>query len=195
MTWQTRQPYKGETRRFDLRSLTPDDVSEEYISWWNDPELQAGFGVAARGWGQEEALENLKRFDNRNAFHIGLFQKTDNRLVGFFTINMDNTHKVSNANFLLGERALWGTDVLLEVKVHLMDFMFNALGCVKLETKVYGRNLPSIYSSKAMGFKPEGVLRSHKPGPDSQTRLDVYLFGLLREEWEQLKADGWGPYK
>lgn len=194
MVWHPGQILETETKRFVLRSLTPAEVTPEYIAWWNDEELQAGFGTQSRGWGRAEVLNNLKRFDNYKAFHLGIFQKPDKRLVGFFTINMDHTHKVSTANFLLGERSLWGTGVLLEIKVHLMDFMFNTLGAEKLETKIYGRNLRSIFSSKALGFASEGILKKHraqKP-PDQQ---DVYLFGLTKDEWLALKKEGKGPYK
>lgn len=194
MTWQPGQIFETETRRFHLRSLTPADITPDYISWWNDNEIQEGLGAVARGWTRENALQNLATFDNINKFHLGVYQKTNGRLVGFFSFFMDPIHKVSMANFVLGEKALWGTGVLIEIKIHLMDFMFNTLGAEKLETKIFGRNLPSIFNSKAMGFVPEGILIKHQR-QQGGGRRDVYLFGMLKEEWLALKKAGKGAYK
>jgi len=194
MTWQPGQIFETETKRFKLRSLIPEEITPDYISWWNDAEIQVGLGARPRGWNKENALKNLATFDNYNKFHLGIYQKTNNRLLGFFTLLMDHHHKVSSANFCLGEKALWGTGVLIEIKVHLMDFMFNTLGAEKLETKIYGRNLPSIYNSKAMGFVSEGILIKHQ-NQQGGGRRDVYLFGLLKDEWLALKKAGKGVYK
>lgn len=194
MTWQPGQIFETETKRFKLRSLTPADITPDYIRWWNDDEIQEGLGARARGWTRENALKNLATFDNKNKFHLGIYQKTDNRLVGFFTLLMDYHHKVSSANFVLGAKTLWGTGVLIEIKVHLMDFMFNTLGAEKLETKIYGRNLPSIFNSKAMGFVSEGILIKHQ-NQQGGGRRDVYLFGMLKDEWLALKKAGKGVYK
>ncbi len=194
MTWQPGQIFENETKRFILRSLIPSEITPEYISWWNDDEIQEGLGALARGWTRENALKNLATFDNSTKFHLGVFQKTDNRLVGFFSLFIDPVHKVSMANFCLGDKALWGTGVLIEIKVHLMDFMFNTLGAEKLETKIYGRNLPSIFNSKALGFVSEGVLIKHQNQPGGGRR-DVYLFGMTKDEWLALKKAGKGAYK
>lgn len=194
MTWQPGQIFESETRRFKLRSLIPADITPDYISWWNDAEIQAGLGATPRGWGKEHVLKNLATFDNYNKFHLGIYQKTDNRLVGFFTLLMDHTHKVSTVNFCLGEKALWGTGVLIEIKVHLMDFMFNTLVAEKLESKIYGRNLPSIFNNKAMGFVSEGILIKHQ-NQQGGGRRDVFLFGLTKEEWLALKKAGKGAYQ
>ncbi len=194
MTWQPGQIFETETKRFRLRSLKPDDITPFYVSWWNDDEIQEGLGTRGRGWTKANALENLKTFDNINRFHFGVFTKPENKLVGFFSLFFDPVHKVSMANFCLGEKALWGKGVLVEIKVHLMDFMFNTLGAEKLETKIHGRNLASIFSSKVMKFKSEGILIKHQK--DLKVgRRDVYLFGLTRAEWEDLKKAGTGVYK
>lgn len=194
MTWKPGDIFETETRRFILRSMTPADVTEDYIGWWNDPDIQAGFGAKPRNWGRAEAVRNIQTFNNKNRFHLGIYNKENGKLIGFFTLTYDPNQKVSMANFLCGDKSFWGTGVLIEVKVHLMDFMFNTLGAEKLETKIQGRNLPSIYNSKAMGFKPEGILRQHQKDPFGG-RCDVYLFGLTKQEWLKLKKAGKGPYK
>ncbi|HXV73351.1 MAG TPA: GNAT family protein, partial [Sphingomonadales bacterium] len=51
------------------------------------------------------------------------------------------------------------------------------------EGRVIGRNLSSMAVYHGLGFTPEGVLRKHAPGLEGG-RTDVYLFGLLKREWE-----------
>jgi len=189
MSWQMGQPLIMQTERFIVRSLGPKDAGPVYTSWWNDAEIQKGFNFKPRGWDQERAAKHIAQFDNHKKFHLGIFDKQSKKLIGFFAIFPNYTNKVAMTNICLGDRAWWGKNVTYEVRKALLPFIYNMLGMLKVEGVVHGRNLPSIYNYKAMGFTPEAVVHSHLVSPFGG-RVDAYHFGLLKEEWLEMRKAG-----
>lgn len=186
--WQRGQPLQFQTKRFVVRSLFPKDADEVYTSWWNDPEIQAGFNFPARGWNRQRAARHIAQFDNDKKFHLGIFDKQTKQKIGFFAMFPNYVNRVAMTNICLGDKSWWGKGVTLEVRAPMMDFLFGMLGMEKVEGVIHGRNLPSIFNYKAMGFKPEAVVRSHlmsyKGGGE---RVDEFHFGLLKEEWLEIR--------
>jgi len=179
--WEPGQPVGMKTERFVLRSLVPKDASDIYVSWWNDAEIQQGFGAGPRGWSKEDAQRHIARFNNKTSFHLGIFLPGDTLPLGFFAVFLER-QKLARTNILIGNKDYWGKDVALEVRTRVLNFLFRRLGVEKVYGKIHGRNYASMYNYTALGFTAEGVQRSHIDGPDGE-RLDVMLYGILRDEW------------
>lgn len=179
--WTPGEPLVLETERFRLWSLGQEDATDTYISWWNDAEIQEGMGAGPRNWGREQAERHIANFDNRHRFHLGIFPHGEDLPIGFFAIFLEPA-KVARTNILIGDKDYWGAKVPLEVRSRVLDFLFVTLKLEKVYGKIHGRNFASIYNYKALGFSAEGVQRSHVAGPEGQ-RLDITLFGILRDEW------------
>ncbi len=184
VAWQPGKPFETETERFRLRSLVPADVSETYISWWNDPEIQAGLNFPARGWDRERAIQHVIRFDNAKSFHLGIFCKDTGRMIGFFAAFPNQRTKVAKTNIVIGEKDYWGKRVVQEVRGHMLSFLLDEMGMEKVKGEIHGNNYASIFNYKSMGFSSEGVLRSEMPHFGGGKRIDLYIFGMLREQWQ-----------
>jgi len=48
---------------------------------------------------------------------------------------------------------------------------------------VHGENLRSVAALKKVGCKQEGVLRSFLPTINDESRTDLLLFSVLKNEW------------
>jgi RimJ/RimL family protein N-acetyltransferase len=179
--WRPGQPLALDTTRFHLRSLTAADASATYIGWWNDPEIQAGLGQRARGWGRTEAQKHIARFDNRLRFHLGIFPHGEPLPIGFIAAFIEPAGR-ARTNTVIGEKRYWGAGVVIEVRARVLEFLFEVIGVHKVYGEVDGRNFASVFNYKAQGFTREGVLREHLAGPDGE-RHDRVVFGLLRAEW------------
>jgi len=190
--WQAGQPLAIRTKNYLLRSLSPKDATDTYISWWNDAEIQRGFNMPARNWSRAEAQKHISNFNNKNSFHLGIFQQSTGKMIGFFAMFVDYQQRVAKSNICIGDKSLWGKNIGLEVRRAMLNFMFGPLGMEKVEGEVQGRNLPSFYNYKVLGFKLEGVLREHMPGFEGG-RVDIYLFGILKEDWIKALKEGKNP--
>lgn len=184
MEWHPGDPLQVETERFYLRSLTPEDATITYVSWWNDAEVQKGLNFPPRGWDKERAMQHIAGFDNKRSFHLGIFCKETNKMIGFFAAFPNPNTRVALTNVVIGDKDYWGKHVVREVRSAMLYFLFRGLGMEKVKGEIKGRNYPSIFNYKEMGFTSEGVLRSEIPCI-SGGRTDVFIFGLLREEWER----------
>jgi len=182
MEWRPGEILSLDTKRFTLRSLTPADATETYISWWNDPEVQAGLNSRARGWGKPEAVRHIAKFNNKTSFHLGIFCEQTGRMIGFFAIFIHPKNKVARTNIVIGEKDYWGKRVMEEVGRRMLSFLFETLGVAKVKAEVMGRNNASIFMSKVLGATCEGVLRKEIPH-FSGGRTDIFVYGLLRDEW------------
>jgi RimJ/RimL family protein N-acetyltransferase len=180
--WVVGNPLATKSKRFLIRSLAAQDAGQRYVSWWNNPRVQNDLNMPPRGWGEIQAKQHIAQFDNCTRFHLGLFPLEVSLPIGFFTIFADPVVRVALTNVVIGEESWWGQGVPLEVRAHLLPFIFEYLGMEKVKGMIHGRNLPSIFNYEAQGFRCEGILRSEMPGVHG-ARVDVYEYGLLRDEW------------
>lgn len=180
--WEPGVVLNFETKRFLLRSMTAEDVDDEYISWWNDPQIQDGLNSPIRNWSRTHAVHHIKRFDNLNKFHLGIFRKGTGALVGFVAIIHKKNVKNVSMNIVVGNKNFWGARVPSELRDTLFSFVFKQLGAEKIKSEVVGHNRSALKMCELLGFRKEGVLRQEKPHYRSG-RVNVHLFGLLAEEW------------
>jgi RimJ/RimL family protein N-acetyltransferase len=187
-------PLHVRTSEFELRSLTPEMLNDDYVSWWNDPVIQAQLGARPRGWTLVEARRHVQKFDNRWSFHLGIYTLDDARLIGFTTILANPRTGVSVSNRVVGDKSYWRKGVSKSLSAWAIPFAFEQLGMQKIKTEVRGPNASSIALCEYLGFNREGLLRREYPGAKPGERLDVHVFGLLREDWQAMCARSQSPW-
>ncbi len=187
-------PLRVQTPHFELRSLTPEMVTDDYVSWWNDALIQAQLGSRPRGWTLEHARRHVERFDNKWSFHLGIYTRDEERLIGFTTILANPRTGVSVTNRVLGDKSYWRKGVSKELSAWTIPFVFEQLGMQKIKAEVRGPNASSIALCEYLGFEREGLLRRELPGGKPGERLDVHVFGFLREDWMAKCANHQSPW-
>jgi len=187
-SWQPGHPIILETERFRIAPLLPQALDATYVSWWNDAEVQKGLNMPARNWTLADAQRHVQTFDNRRRFHLGIAEKATGKLIGFISLFREN-HKRVLTNSVIGDKAFWGQRVVLEVRDRVLRFIFEEMDAYKVIAIVNARNLPSIYNYKTQGFSCEAILRDHAEWIEGG-RVDMLHFGLLKQEWEERKAEG-----
>lgn len=188
-------PLRVQTANFELRSMTPDAVTSEYVSWWNDPVIQAQLGSRPRGWTLDDARRHVDQFDNRWSFHLGIYTLAERRLIGFTAILANPRTGVSVTNRVIGDKSFWRKGVSKELSAWTIPFVFEKLGMAKIKAEVRGANHSSIALCEYLGFQREGLLRADLPGEKPGERLDVHVYGLLREEWRSMCEREQAPWE
>ena len=116
-------------------------------------------------------------------FVIVVIDRETEELIGLFTITVDRIHQTAETAVVIGDHGYWGKNVVVEARTALMDFIFDHLNMHKVIGRPHGRNFPSIFNYKAMGFKCEAILREQMRAVSGEGRLDQLVFGMLKSDW------------
>jgi [ribosomal protein S5]-alanine N-acetyltransferase len=96
--------------------------------------------------------------------------------------HIDRHHGTTTIGYWLSE-SYWGKGIMSEALQALCEFLFNKLKLRRIEADVYLQNKGSIRVLEKAGFKREGRKRSVVKAKSTGKIHDVYIYGLLREDW------------
>lgn len=130
----------------------------------------------------EDSKTSFNRISGKKEdFMFGIFTKESNELIGSCGVYGVNW---KNSTCLVGisiggnwQNKGLGTDTMNT----LISFIFNHINVNKIKLQVFSFNANAIRSYEKCGFVKEGTLR--KELFRFGTFHDIYLFGLLREDW------------
>ncbi len=86
----------------------------------------------------------------------------------------------------IGDKADWGQGYGLEAMELSLKFAFHELNLHRVQLTVFSYNERAIALYENLGFTREGVYREHLQRDGR--RYDMYLYGLLRREWEEARS-------
>ena len=181
------RPVLLRTKRFELRSLTPNDASERWINWLKDPEVMGPLNAPVRAWSPDQLKAHIGSADNYRRYVVGIFVRQVQ--IGFFQIEVDPFNRRALFNVVIGEKSWWGKGVINETREALLDEFFNNRGIEKVAGMPFARNFPAVFNYKAQGWHHEGTFRGHCISTSGGPRLDQYQFGLTKDEWLQRRNE------
>jgi len=170
------------TARLVLGPHREDDL-ERLNRWENDAELVAMMSDEILPWPLDSTRRELERWmtpkDTDARFAVRLADSGE--YVGFVHLGeIERPMGRCKLGYLIGEKALWNrgyaTEAVREVVVHA----FGALALHRVQAGAYATNPASIRVLEKLGFRREGVLRSHVRRGDAW--IDEILFGLLSSD-------------
>jgi len=183
-------PVKLETKNYIVRTLTPQDASDNWLRWARDPEIMNPINTPMMEMKREQLQNYIRTFDRRSRYVFGIFDKKSGEHVGFYQLKLSLNQRTVTFNVLIGEKSHWGRNAVLETREVLLDFFFEKCGMEKAIGMPLARNFPMIYNYKAQGWRLEGTLRGHCRAAGGDKRLDQYQFGLLRSDWRTRAKKG-----
>ncbi|GAB4468370.1 MAG: GNAT family protein [Burkholderiaceae bacterium] len=151
---------RGEVELFGLQ---PNDVTDEYVAWLNDPAvnrfLESRF-VA-------HTLESTQRFvqavvDSGDSILFGIRYVPQCRHVGNIKLGpIDRHHLRAEIGLLIGDRTVWGRGIAANAIELAARYAFDALGLLKVTAGCYAGNAGSRRAFEKAGFVVEGIRRRH----------------------------------
>jgi RimJ/RimL family protein N-acetyltransferase len=178
-----------DTERFYLRALSPGDASQRWLAWRADPEVMHPQNEQA----QEITLQHLQAYiaqiDPSKRLLVGVFDCANHRHIGYYRVELDQSHRLATVNVIIGDKDYWGRGVVLETRAALLDYLFEKRNVAKAVGMPPARNFPSIFNYRAQGWRLEGILRAHRESRVSPgARIDQLLFALTKEDWIALRG-------
>jgi len=170
------------TERLVLRTLTTSDVTDDYVGWLNDPEvnryLESRF--------IEHRHDNVVAFIERVVAHpsnlfLGIFLKQKMKHIGNIKLDyFDVRHKRAEIGLMIGDQNAWGKGYATEAIVEVVRYGFAELELQKITAGCYESNVGSKKAFEKVGFQNEGFLRSHVVSDCG--REGVWRLGILPGE-------------
>lgn len=169
---------------FYLKTLTQSEVTDDYLSWLHDKEVNRFLEVRHHPPSREEAMAFIASFDGVHRYFFGIFTN-ESRFIGTLTLSIDAGNKSASYGYLVGDKAYWGTRAGVEAVTLMLNFAFETLLIRRVWGGAYVTNIGSIFNFKKLGFTQEG--RQRAAGLLDGKEVDSIIFGILKKEWEDFK--------
>ena len=151
-----------ETPRLYLEPLSTKFVSDDYVTWMNDREVNK-YLESGGNYTREMLLEFLQDVEQKEILFWAIIEKSNHRHIGNIKIDPIN-HKYGNGEYgiLLGDRTCWGKGYAKEASLAVIDFCFSKkVDLRKITLGVIENNKAALKLYKNLKFNQEGLLKSH----------------------------------
>jgi len=170
------------TPRLVLGPHREDDL-ERLHRWENDAEIVAMISDEVVPTSLDESREELARWMKPSAASVRFAMRLADggAFVGFVHLGeIERAQGRCKLGYLIGEKQLWGRGLATEAVRAAVAHAFGPLGLRRIGAGAYAMNRASIRVLEKVGFRREGVLRSHVRRGDAV--IDEILFGILAGE-------------
>ena len=169
---------KIEGKQIYLRRLTEDDVTDNYVSWMNDTEINQYLESRFTVHEIEETKSFIRSVSNDRNYQFGIFLIENDEHIGNIKIGSINPyHKFADIGYLIGEKKYWGRGIATEAIKLATDFAFNTLKLNKLYGGVYSPNIGSMRAFEKNGYVQEGCKKSQYLC--NGIYVDDYIYGKI----------------
>jgi ribosomal-protein-alanine N-acetyltransferase len=150
-----------ETERLLLKPMNESFISEEYLSWMNDPEVYLYLDTGG-DYSMNELQEYIKQSIKKKILFWAITVKDSGKHIGNIKIDpISQRHGTGEYGILLGDRAEWGKGYASEATDALLKYCFHTLRIRKINLGVVKDNVSAVRLYKKLGFKTEGEFEAH----------------------------------
>ena len=169
---------------FSLTPFTEKDVSDRYIKWLSDPEVNRFLEVRFTPQTPETARSFVRSFYSDAEKYLWGIRLCDTReLIGTATLHsISRRHGWGHFGLMIGDQQYWGKGASTEAFRMLAEFAFERIGLRRLTGGTYATNHAMNFTLRRLGFKREGTFRQAF-WQDDGTYIDEYRWSLLADEW------------
>jgi ribosomal-protein-alanine N-acetyltransferase len=167
-----------ETPRFYLERLSSQHLSQKYVDWMNDNEVNQ-FLESGGNYTLNMLGDFLRAVTEQDIYFWAIKDKLSNEHLGNIKIDPINfKHGWGEYGILIGDKSYWGRGVGFEVSTAVIDFCFKGnLKLRKINLGVRAENIAAITLYKKLGFEIEGIYKKHavtKNGFDDVLRMAIF---------------------
>lgn len=151
-----------ETERLFLKRLTIDFLSENYLSWLNDSEVNKYLETKS-GYTLEKLEEFLKNIERDNIYFWAIIRKDNLQHIGNIKIDpINESHKTGEYGILIGDKPSWGYGYGSEASLEVLDYCYSEkLSLRKVTLGVVSDNKAALSLYHKLGFIQEGLYEKH----------------------------------
>lgn len=175
--------YGFDVEKTEIRQLTVDDVTDEYVSWLNNPKINRFLEIRHQ---VPFFLDDVKNFVDHcldiKRHHYGIF--VAGKHVGNLSCSYyDHNYKWLDISNLIGDEKYQKTQLGKFCLFNMLDYLFAQEKFHRIAAGTYSNHFAGITLLTNLGFKKEGVLR--EAAVESGNRVDTLKFSIIKREWDQ----------
>lgn len=153
-------PTDNELRDGDvfLRPLDEHDVTQRYVDWLNDPDVNRWLEVRWDKHAKADVLDFLARCHAEGSYLWGIW--ADDLHVGNIKLGpVNQRHKHADISYFIGDKAWWGKGIATKAVKLVTQFAFARLKLYRVQAGCYAGNVASAKVLRKAGFTYEGSSR------------------------------------
>lgn len=148
-----------EGERIFLRPVNMEDVTEEYVAWMRDPEVNRFMETRFRYHSPEgiaDFVRGMRADPNISFFAIVL--KDEDRHIGNVKLAVRPEHARGEISLFIGDKGQWGRGLATEAVSLIKKYGLETIGLAKLTAGCYANNLGSVRAFENNGFERDALL-------------------------------------
>ena len=164
-----------------LRPLKKEDVSEKYVGWLNDIEINRYLEVRhSVPISIEDVVEFMGQCRSKKRPHWGIFY--NDRHIGNISCSLYNLrYRWIDVSFLIGDKAMWGKGICSSAVASILDYLFAGQSFHRVQGGTCSKNKSSIRIFQKLGFIQEACFREAVILEGEYA--DDLKFGILADKW------------
>jgi RimJ/RimL family protein N-acetyltransferase len=175
--------------RVRLTALTPDDIPT-VTAWYQDDDFLRLLDARPAFPQAESALRDWLDEQNKSgdAFLFAVRLNENDALIGYVSVDgILWAHGSGWLTIAIGDPVARGQGYGPEAVGLALNFAFREMNLHRIQLTVFSYNTRAIAAYERLGFTREGTYREalRRDG----RRYDMYLYGILRPEWEARMSD------
>lgn len=140
-------------KKVNLRKLTTEDATEEYLSWLNDYEVTKYTESRFFPKTNVEIEGYIESCNNCNNVAFAIIDKDEEAHIGNIKLgNINWIHRYADIGLIVGNREFWGKGIATEAIGLVSDYGFKQLNLRKIFAGAYSVNFASIRAFEKNGF-------------------------------------------
>ncbi len=181
-------PVYIESGEYIVRSLKDTDASEELLGWLNRADMLRGLNLDKVDFNLSQLRAFIAGFDNYLHFILGIFNRNDEKLIGFYTIDVNRTHKTGSLTTGIGDTSERGKRTLWATIDAILDYFYAERDIEKFTARILARNYAMLFNFKNnTRFVLEAHLKDECLAPNGK-RVDLLVFASFKNPRTQVNA-------
>lgn len=181
-------PVYVESGDYIVRSLKDTDASEELLGWLNRADMLRGLNLDKVDFNLSQLRAFIAGFDNYLHFILGIFNREDDRLIGFYTIDVNRTHKTGSLTTGIGDTSERGKRTLWATIDAILDYFYAERDIEKFTARILARNYAMLFNFKNNSrFVLEAHLKDECLAPNGK-RVDLLVFASFKNPRSPVNA-------
>lgn len=178
MQIQLTSPIVGD--RLELKIFSQKDITQQYISWLNDPSVTKYSNQRFERHNVETARIYLSSFSESNNLFFSIWTREDPPcMIGTITAYINKMHQTADLGIMLGKKNIWGTGYGCEAWKLLIQWLFKHKDIRKITAGTMEVNVGmiSVFNKAGMHLEARKVaqeLLDSKP-------IDLLFYAIFNE--------------